>query len=244
MERSLYRNAQHIIAVTHSFKRHIAATGIVPDRISVLTNGADLNQFKPKPSNGLRSSLPLEGKFVASYIGTHGMAHRLETVLEAARLIDGKYPVSFLLVGDGAERENLIRQKEALRLSNVIMLPQQPKELMPDYLALSDVCVVLLKKSDLFKTVIPSKIFESMAMERAIILGVEGESEEIIRQADCGICIEPENAQALADAVLRLHMDRELSRRLGTNGRRCVVEKYSRGILAQRYMDILSSCCI
>ena len=242
IERFLYCSAHHVIAVTHSFKRHITAVGIPADRISVLTNGADLERFKPGQSNDLRASLSLEGKFVASYIGTHGMAHHLETVLEAARLVDRKSQVCFLLVGDGAERQNLLRQKETSQLSNVIMLPQQPKELIPEYLSLSDACIVLLKKSELFKTVIPSKIFEAMAMERPVILGVEGESEEIIRQAECGICIEPENAKALANAVLMLHRDRELSRKLGENGRKCVAQYYDRDVLAERYLHILSTC--
>jgi glycosyltransferase involved in cell wall biosynthesis len=112
---------------------------------------------------------------------------------------------------------------------------------MPEFLALSDASMVLLKRSDLFKTVIPSKIFEAMSMERPVILGVQGECEEIIRQAECGICIEPENAEALADAVVKLQADRQLSRRLGENGRRCVVQNYSRDVLATRYINILSS---
>ncbi|MCG2758021.1 MAG: glycosyltransferase, partial [Desulfobacteraceae bacterium] len=125
-------------------------------------------------------------------------------------------------MGDGAERDNLVKEKEAIGLENVLMLPQQPKEKMPEFLAASDACMILLKKSDLFKTVIPSKIFETMAMERPIILGVEGESREIIEKAKSGLCIEPENHQQLAEAVLRLYNDPELSESLGRNGRQFV----------------------
>ena len=142
-------------------------------------------------------------------------------------------------MGDGAERDNLVKEKEALGLENVLMLPQQPKEKMPEFLAASDACMILLKKSDLFKTVIPSKIFETMAMERPIILGVEGESREIIEKAKSGLCIEPENHQQLAEAVLRLYNDPELSESLGRNGRQFVKDNFDRDKLADTYLDIL-----
>jgi len=142
-------------------------------------------------------------------------------------------------VGDGAERDNLVKEKEAIGLENVLMLPQQPKEKMPEFLAASDACMILLKKSDLFKTVIPSKIFETMAMERPIILGVEGESREIIEKAKSGLCIEPENHQQLAEAVLRLYNDPELSESLGRNGRQFVKDNFDRDKLADTYLDIL-----
>ncbi len=119
------------------------------------------------------------------------------------------------------------------------MLPQQPKEKMPEFLALSDACMVLLKKRDLFKTVIPSKIFETMGMERPVILGVEGESKGIIEEAGCGICIEPENPRQLADAVLKLFNDPGLAARMGRNGRRRVIAAYNRETLAGSYLGIL-----
>jgi glycosyltransferase involved in cell wall biosynthesis len=101
------------------------------------------------------------------------------------------------------------------------------------------VCMVLLKKTDLFKTVIPSKIFEAMSMERPVILGVEGESKAIIERAGCGVCIEPENSRALADAVSRLSSNPELATRLGANGRRAVLESYDRDVISKMYLDLL-----
>jgi glycosyltransferase involved in cell wall biosynthesis len=145
----------------------------------------------------------------------------------------------FLLVGDGAERGALVKTVESLGLKNVIMLPQQEKSRMPGIIAASDVNLVLLKKADLFKTVIPSKIFEAMAMERPLILGVEGESKAIIEEADCGICIEPENDDELVGALRNLHDDDGLGVRLGKNGRRCVEGRYNRDSLAAEYLDLL-----
>jgi glycosyltransferase involved in cell wall biosynthesis len=170
--------ADRIVSVTDSVVRHIKERGIPAEKISVIKNGADLETFSPLPrENPFRESHGLNGKFVASYVGTHGMAHGLDTIFEAAEILKEKERIVFLLVGDGAEKENLLKRKEARGLKNVIMLPQQDKSKMPEIMAASDASLVLLKKTDLFKTVIPSKIFEAMAMERPIVLGVEGRDQ-------------------------------------------------------------------
>jgi len=240
IESFMYRKADGVVALTEAFKRHIRARGVPPERITVITNGADLSQFKPLPKdNAFRKQEGLTGQFVASYVGTHGMAHGLEIVLKAADILRNRQDITFLLVGDGAERENLVRIKEETGLKNVMMLPQQIKERMPEIIAASDVCMVLLIKQDLFKTVIPSKIFEDMAMERPIILGVEGECKAIIEEAGCGLCIEPENAQALADTVTRLYDDKPLAERLGKNGKDYVEKFFNRETLAMIYLDLL-----
>ncbi|MGO9018932.1 MAG: glycosyltransferase family 4 protein [Syntrophobacteraceae bacterium] len=239
----LYKSADHIISVTHSFTQHIAKRGISGERISVLTNGVDLAQFQPVSKKDFirrgNGRTELAGKFVVSYIGTHGMAHGLETVLLAAEILRPNDRILFLLVGDGAERGNLLNKRNKAGLENVLMFPQQPREKVPGFLALSDACMVLLKKKDIFETVIPSKIFEAMGMERPVILGVAGESKGIIEEADCGICIEPENPQQLADAVLKLFNDPGLAARMGRNGRRRVIAAYNRETLAGIYLDIL-----
>ncbi|SPF38004.1 Glycosyl transferase group 1 [Syntrophobacter sp. SbD1] len=240
VEMFLYRRADQIVTVTRSFRNHVESRGIAPERISVLTNGADLSQYQPLcRENGFRTKLDLQGKFVASYIGTHGMAHGLDTVLAAADRLRPLENIVFLLVGGGAERERLLARRDAMGLDNVVMLPQQPKDQMPGILAASDACMVLLKKRDLFKTVIPSKIFEAMAMERPIILGVEGESKEIIEEGNCGVCIEPENEQDLAESVVRLSRDPDLGNQLGINGARFVRERFDRDALAKRYLELI-----
>jgi glycosyltransferase involved in cell wall biosynthesis len=240
LETFMYRNAARIVSVTDSFKAHIVRRGIPPERVSVIKNGADLERYSPLPKdNRVREELGLNGKFVASYVGTHGMAHALGTVFRAAENLKDSPQFVFLLVGDGAERDTLVKTQESLGLKNVIMLPQQEKSRMPEIIAASDVNLVLLKKADLFKTVIPSKIFEAMAMERPIILGVEGESKEIIEEGDCGICIEPENAQELAKALVTLCGDKETADRLGRNGRKFVERYFDRDKLAVDYLDLL-----
>jgi glycosyltransferase involved in cell wall biosynthesis len=242
IEAFLYRRADRIVSVTHSFRRHILARGVAPERISVLTNGADLSQFQPIcKENGIRTKLNLGRKFIASYIGTHGMAHGLDTILGAADLLREEKDILFLLVGSGAEREHLLARRDEMKLENVLMLPQQPKEMMPHILAASDACVVLLKKRDLFKAVIPSKIFEAMAMERPIILGVEGESRRIVEQGNCGVCIEPESERELAETVLWLSRNPAAGIQMGLNGGRFVRERFDRDELAKRYLELIAA---
>jgi glycosyltransferase involved in cell wall biosynthesis len=231
-----YRKADAIVPVTDSFERYMIGKGIDPAKIEVIKNGVDASVFHPHVGeNPLRAELGLQGKFVAAYFGTHGMAHKLETVLEAAHLLRDNPEVVFLLVGDGAERSRLLEMRKTQGLSNVLMLDQQPKAKMPMLWDLAAVSVVHLKKSPLFKSVIPSKIFESMAMEKPVLIGVEGESAEIIEKAGAGICIEPENAQQLASAVLKLAGDPETLRSMGAKGRAFVTENFDRDRLARRY---------
>ena len=237
-----YRQADRIVPVTDAFKRYMVGKGISPKKIEVIKNGVDLSFFKKIAGpNPVALELGLQDKFVASYFGTHGMAHCLETVLYSARELEKYEDIVFLLVGDGAERQRLAAMRNEMALNNVIMLEQQPKEKMPYLWALSDVSLVLLKKSELFTTVIPSKIFESMAMEKPIILGVEGESAEIIKAADAGFCIEPENWHELAARVLELYRNRDVAVRFGENGRKHVAQHYDRAVLARRYESLLSS---
>lgn len=244
LELFAYHHADHIITVTDAFQRFIQGKGIPPEKITIIKNGADLSLYRPiNGQNPLIASLGIQNKFVAAYFGTHGMAHHLETILYAAQRLQKHPDILLLLAGDGAERQRLLSLKDELGLTNVMMLEQQPKDQMPWLWGLSSVSLILLKKSDLFKTVIPSKIFESMAMEKPVILGVEGESAEIIRAAHAGYCIEPENAEELATRLLELHKDHAHCRELGQNGRKHVLEHYDRVTLAKRFEDLLSSLC-
>lgn len=240
IEKKAYQKADHIVVVTDSFKTFIVAKGISSDKITIIKNGVDLSFYRPEEieANDV-FDLKLDSRFVASYFGTHGMAHHLETILEAAEILSERDDIVFVLVGDGAEKHKLLEIKRKKNLQNVIMLEQQGKDKMPNLWALSDVSLVLLKKSDLFKTVIPSKIFESMAMKKPIILGVEGEVKGMITEGESGICIEPENAEELAEAVLELAESSELRDKLGINGNEYVVKYFDRQVLAERFEKLM-----
>lgn len=246
LESFAYRKADAIVPVTDSFVAHIVARGAVPGKVHVIKNGVDLALFTPLAEGARERALhevpgldALRGRFVAAYVGTHGMAHGLETVLEAAALLRDESDIAFLLVGDGACKEALRARRDAEGLDNVVMLDQQPKASMPLIWAATDVSLVLLRDQPLFEQVIPSKIFESMAMHCPIILGVRGESARIIEDAGAGITIPPQDAAALAAAVQALRDDPDRRRRIGDAGRRHVEQHFDRRVLAARMAEVL-----
>jgi glycosyltransferase involved in cell wall biosynthesis len=241
LESFVYRKANRIVPVTDAFRDYMLAKQVDGRKITVIKNGASLDFYDDRQTDGgLREKLGLQGKFVAAYFGTHGMAHHLETIFEAADILKTDERIVFLMVGDGAEYERLKQHLADTGLKNVLMLGQQPKSMMPSYWALSDVSLVLLRKTDLFKTVIPSKIFEAMAMAKPIIIGVEGESEAIVRAACAGISMPPEDASALVNAVTKLLDNSRLRGEMGQSGKRHVHEFFDRKVLAMRYLDVLS----
>lgn len=240
LEMFAYRKADRIVPVTDAFKDYMVRKGIDPEKITVIKNGVDLSFYQvPSGENPLRAKLGLGNKFLASYVGTHGMAHHLETVLEAGELLKHRSDIALLMVGDGAERARLFRLLVQRELPNVQMLEQLPKDQMPNLWDLSSVSMVLLRKSELFKTVIPSKIFESMGMRKPIILGVEGESAEIINHAGAGFCIEPENSEQLAARIIELADDPALVDRMGKAGQQYVAAHFDRKALARQFEGLL-----
>jgi glycosyltransferase involved in cell wall biosynthesis len=240
VERFAYRKADHIVSVTNSFLHHFDALGVPRDKVSVVTNGADLELFdQPVRDAALEAQLGLTGKFVAAYVGTHGMAHALSTVLDAAGRLRDRDDIRFLLVGSGAEQASLRAQRDAMKLTNVVMLDQQPRSRMPAIWGLAGASVVHLRNTPLFRTVIPSKIFEAMAMGIPILLGVEGEAAAIVTDADAGLLFEPENADALAAVMKRLADDRTQAAAFGENGRRAARENFDRRRLAESYLALL-----
>ena len=241
IERFVYRKADHVVAVTHAFKKHIVAHGAREEKVSVIRNGVDLSMFvATEPDSLLEEDWQLKNKFVVAYVGTHGMAHGLDTILDAAKILAHRDDIVFLMVGDGAEREKLLQRKNQEKLSNIVMHGQQPKTMMPKIWAITDVSLVLLRKLDLFKTVIPSKIFESMAMSTPIVLGVEGEVAEIIEESKAGVCIEPENAKQLASTIIRWADDRSIYLEKANAGRAFVEANFDRKKLAREMSSIFT----
>ncbi len=192
-EKRCYKSAIKIISVTDSFKREIAKKGILPSKIEVVKNGANLNMFQPvEKSQALLEALKLEGKIVLGYIGTHGMAHKLDFLMDCAKkLKDTNY--HFLFIGSGAEKENLAEKKRRENITNVTLLDPVSKKDIKKYLSILDVSLINLKRDELFKTVIPSKMFENAAMGIPILLGVDGEARSILEKYKAGLFYEPEN---------------------------------------------------
>jgi len=239
----LYRHSDRVVVVTPAFQDYLVDHWAVPRKtISVIENGVETQLFAPQPATDLRRELGAQGRFVVAYIGTMGMAHGLETIIAAAAQLRDTHPeIVFLVLGEGAEKERIAALARERRLNNLRFVDQQPREKIPAYICASDVCLVLLRKADLFKTVIPTKMLEFMSCARPVILGVDGQARTILEQAHGGLAVEPENSEALVNAILYLAANREKAAELGRNGREYIVREFSRRQTAEKYLRDLES---
>jgi glycosyltransferase involved in cell wall biosynthesis len=240
LELSLYRNARAVVVVTAAFRKDIAGRGIAAEKIHVIANGADLSWCAPRPRDAAFAvEQRLEGKFVVGYIGTHGMAHGLERVLDAADRLRDAPEVVFFFAGGGAERAALEQSVARRGLENVRLVPRQPKERMPVLWSACDLTLIPLRNDAVFAGVVPSKLFEAMAHGVPVLMSVpEGEATALVREEGCGVITPPEDPAALAAAIRELVRSPE---RLGELGARALVAapKYSRERQAQRMLTVL-----
>lgn len=242
ISRFLYRHCDHIVVVTPAFVDELVSRWDVPrEKIFLVVNGVETELFTPGDGDAAKRDLALEGRFVVSYIGTVGLAHGIRTVLDAAERLHDCPDTVFLVVGEGAERAALTAEARTRRLDNVIFAGQKPRKEIPAILDASDACLVLLKRTDAFKQVIPTKMLEFMSSGTPVILGVEGQAREIVEAAGGGLCIEPENVDALVDAIRELKQSEELRRGLGKSGRAHMMAAFDRGATAHRYLDLLTT---
>ncbi len=242
LSRFLYRASRRVVVVTPAFKEELVSKWDVPaGKIDVVENGVETDLFTPQGSVGDADS-GLDGKFVVSYIGTIGMAHGLEVLIEAASELSETHPdIVFLVVGDGAEKQRLAADVDTRGLRNIRFMSSIPRTEIPSQIRASDVCLVLLKKAPIFETVIPTKMLEYMACGRAVILGVDGQARRVLEDAQAGLFVEPESASDLARTVTRLYEDGQLRTTLGRNGREYAKEHLSREATAADYLTVLES---
>lgn len=244
LELFLYRKATAVISVTHAFKRNLVDRGIEAQKIFVVTNGVDISRFSPIPKDqALLDELNLRDTFVAGYIGTHGLAHGLDTLIDAAKAIsitEHAEQIRFVLLGDGANRESLKARVRNEGLTNVLFIETVSKDEVTRYWSILDASIIHLRRSDLFKTVIPSKLFECMGMAVPVLHGVEGESAAIVLEHEVGITFEPENHMNLVENILLLHTNVTIRDRLAQNGP-IAAQHFDRRELAQRMLSIIES---
>jgi colanic acid biosynthesis glycosyl transferase WcaI len=239
LEMHLYRKAVRVSVVTPGMVERLAIRGVPPGKLFLLTNGVDTSVFRPAaPNMELARSLGLDERKVFLYAGTHGMAQGLGTVLDAAKLTSNA-EVLYVLAGEGAEREALVRRAQSEGIANVKFLPNQPKQVMPDLLNLAYATIIPLKRLDLFKAALPSKMFESMATAKPIVASMWGEAADLIEAAGCGFVVPPEDPAALRDAVVRLAADPAIARSLGEKGRQYVQAHFDRDVIAARFIELL-----
>ena len=240
----LYRHAHRIVVVAPAFKDHLIRYWNVPAaKISIVENGVEADLFRLDPAAlDERRKLKLEDRFVICYIGTMGNAHGLDTLIAAAKDLQTALPSAmFLLIGEGADKERIVELAAASGLTNIMFLGQQPRETIPSYVSASDLCLVMLKKTELFKTVIPTKLLEYMACERPVVVAVDGQARKIIEEAGAGVFVEPEDSQALVKAIMELAKNPQQRRQMGASGRHYIVTGFSREKTAEDYITVLKA---
>jgi glycosyltransferase involved in cell wall biosynthesis len=240
LEKYIYKHASLIVSVTDSYIPIIEAKGINKKKIKKISNGVDISLFKPlEKDQSLINTLELNNKFIVSYFGTLGLSHSIITILKTAELLINSKDIMFFIIGDGAEKDDLIKYAKSKNINNVKFKKFVEKKELNKYYSISDVMLVPLRNIPLFKHVIPSKIFEIMAMELPLILSVEGEAKEIIRRANSGLLVKPEDPISLKEAIMYLKNNEKQRKKLGSNGRIFVENEFNREILAKKYLEIL-----
>jgi len=210
--------------------------------MAFIPNGVDMAFFSGyADGEAVRQKLGLGDKFVVGYIGTHGMAHRLNTVLEAAAMLRHKKDIHFLFVGDGAEKRHLQELSTSFGLKNVLFHNQVSRDRIPSFYAACDICLVPLKKTELFTKNIPSKIYEIMASSRPIIISTEGESKKLVETAGAGYSSAPEDSEDMARKIDLLYSRPGLCSEMGKSGYSFVVANYSRKRLSGEYYRLLDT---
>ncbi len=240
LELHLYRRAAAIIALTEGIRDDLVARGTPAGKIAVVRNGADPAPSGPRPRDeALACAWGMGGKFVVGYVGTHGMAHGLANVLDAAERLQDTTDILFLFVGAGAEREALMADARRRGLRNVVFQPVQPKEALPAVWSLCDVALAHLRDRPLFAGALPTKMFEALAAGLPVLLAApEGEASRLLDEAGAGVWVPPEDPVALAGAVRMLHEDRERLARLAA-GSRAAAPAHSREVRARDTLDVL-----
>ena len=242
MERFAYRSAAHITVHSPGNRDHVIEKGACPAKVTVMPNWVDTDFLKPGPKeNEFRRELGLEGKFVVSFAGVIGYSQDLDVVLEAAKLLSHHPDIVFLIVGDGVEKRRIEQKARDMGLSNVIFLPMQPRDRYLQVIQTSDVSLATLH-AEVKTPVVPSKILSIMAVGRPVIAAMDpaGDAPKLIGEAKCGFALPPEEAERLAEAVLKLYNDRDLCEEMGTNGRRYAEEHLSLHIAAERYEKLFT----
>jgi glycosyltransferase involved in cell wall biosynthesis len=238
VEKWMYFSADRIVALTEAFRQYIIDLGYNAKMIFTIPNSADFERLEI-----ISLHQPLftrSSRFVLAYIGTLGMAHNLITLVEVADLLQNNPDIHFLIVGDGAEKERIAAGIKTRQLKNMTLLPLQPKQHVPYYLSQIDVGLVILRDDPLFRTVIPSKMFEFMAMQRPILLAApEGEATHIVTNFNCGVVVEPDNPQKFAEKVIQLYDHPESCMSMGQKGYQAALNHFNRDLLAGQMFKII-----
>jgi glycosyltransferase involved in cell wall biosynthesis len=240
LEKFLYRHSDLVMVNSPGFINHVTQSGA--REVVLVPNGAETSMFDPQ-ADGIpfRQQNQLGKNFIAMYTGAHGLSNNLETVLEASNLLKDRPDIRIVLLGDGKDKPSLIAQAKQMSLANVIFLPPIPKINIPSALAAADACIAILKPIPLYATVYPNKVFDYLAAGRPIIMAMEGVIQQLVMNAQAGLCIPPGDPPAMAQAIQWLADHPEERQTMGLNGRKYVEENFDRTKLAEQLVGILEN---
>jgi colanic acid biosynthesis glycosyl transferase WcaI len=239
LERRLYRNAAGVVTVTEGCRQKIIAAGAAPGDVMVVPNGVDIQVYRP---DAPRPSLAeWEGKFVCLYAGTQGYIHAVDTVLGAAERLRGRPEILFALLGGGSEKEALAQKARRQGLENIRFLPPRPPSELAGCIARADVALATLRDCPLSESALPVKMLTYLACGTPVLLSGRGVSAEVLDESRGGLCLPPEDPEALAAAILELQSDPGRRARLGSRGREFVAHRYSRRRFAGQIAGLLEA---
>lgn len=241
IEEYIYRVAACITVHSDGNRTYLISRGIDESKVRVIYNWVDTERFQPgKKQNGFREEHNLNEAFIVSYAGTLGWAQGLDTIIEAAKLLKAKEDIQFLIVGDGPRRnklETLVKEED---LKNIMFLQLLPREKYAQMLQASDICLISLNPK-ITTPVVPGKLFDILACGRPVIgnIPLKGDASQTLKDAKCGICVEPDRSDKLAEAILKLYHDPSLAEEMGMNGRQQAKRFYSREVCTKAYENLL-----
>ncbi len=242
LEARLYRRSAMVTGQTQGICKSIG-TRFPSVKTYWLPNGVDLSYYDPatitkgdwRKNNGFSDS-----DFIFLYAGILGLAQGLEVIIQSAFELRHFPELKFVLMGSGPEKEKLLKLASEMGATNVVFLDPVPKSEMPVVLRSVDAAVIPLKKLDLFLGAIPSKIFENLAMEVPVLLGVDGEARELfVNQGNCALYFEPGNVEALSEAIVALRNNEPLKKSLAVKGRAYVQQNFNRTTIAAAFFKKL-----
>jgi glycosyltransferase involved in cell wall biosynthesis len=236
-----YKQARVICVDSPGYKKNLLEKGVPEEKIHIVAEWADEQLFYPVERDpDLGKNFGLTGRFNILYGGNLGPVQKLDTVIEAARLLTDLEEIQFVFIGDGTAQQELKSLVDEYNLHNVRFIPRQPMERMRDFFAWADALLVHLKRTPIFELQLPSKVLAYMACERPILNGVAGTVAEIIDQAQCGRSFPPEDPKALAGLVREFYaLPADQRKAMGQSGRATYLAQYSRSIQVQRLEQIL-----
>jgi len=241
LESFAYKTSNQIVAVSGGIKDALSLHGISPEKIHIVTHGADLEYVYPlkEKNNKFREKYSLEGKFTAIYAGSFGWANSLETIIEAAKLLEDRNDIRIVLLGGGKEKSELEELVKRYKLKNIIFAEPVPKSEIASAVGAADVGLMVLRDVSTFATVLPNKLLDYMGCGIPVIINFKGYASDIVTSADAGLLVAPGNPEALRDAILQLAENPQTGSKMGRQGRKHIEKYFSRDATAQQFEDVL-----